>query len=38
MPSRKIDIIDGRAALDEVRRADAAGEKPQRTPLATAVR
>lgn len=38
MPSRKIDIIDGRAALDAVRRADAAGEKPQRTDLATAVR
>ncbi|KQQ67453.1 MULTISPECIES: sterol carrier family protein [unclassified Microbacterium] len=38
MPSRKIDIIDGRAALDAVRRADAAGDKPQRTDLATAVR
>ncbi len=36
--ARKIDIVDGRAALDAVRRADAAGEKPPRTALATAVR
>src|SRR6478609_7976934 len=36
--ARKIDIVDGRAALDTVRRADAAGEKPPRTALATAVR
>ena len=38
MPSRKIDIVDGRSALDAVRRADAADEKPARTDLATAVR
>ena len=38
MPSRKIDIITGRTALDAVRAADAAGEKPQRPDLATAVR
>lgn len=38
MPPRKIDIIDGRAALDAVRTAEADGEKPQRTALATAVR
>ncbi|MFK4759564.1 sterol carrier family protein [Microbacterium sp. ZW T5_45] len=38
MPPRKIDIIDGRAALDAVRAADAAGEKPARPVLATAVR
>ena len=38
MPPKKIDIIDGRAALDTVRRADAEGEKPPRTALATAVR
>ena len=38
MPSRRIDIIDGRAALDAVRAADAAGSMPQRTDLATAVR
>lgn len=38
MPPRKIDIVDGRAALDAVRAAEAAGEKPQRTALATAVR
>ncbi|MDQ0646739.1 hypothetical protein QFZ53_000935 [Microbacterium natoriense] len=38
MPPKKIDIIDGRTALDAVRAADAAGEKPQRTSLATAVR
>ncbi|WP_262002816.1 sterol carrier family protein [Microbacterium sp. Mcb102] len=36
--ARKIDIIDGRSALDAVRDADAAGAKPQRTDLATAVR
>ncbi|MFJ2503374.1 MULTISPECIES: sterol carrier family protein [Microbacterium] len=36
--ARKIDIIDGRSALDAVRDADAAGTKPQRTDLATAVR
>jgi hypothetical protein len=36
--ARKIDIVDGRTALDVVRRADAAGEKPPRTALATAVR
>jgi hypothetical protein len=36
--ARKIDIIDGRSALDAVRAADAAGTKPQRTDLATAVR
>ena len=36
--ARKIDIVDGRAALDVVRRADAAGEKPPRPALATAVR
>lgn len=38
MPPKKIDIIDGRTALDAVRAADAAGENPQRTALATAVR
>ncbi len=38
MPSRRIDIIDGRAALDAVRAADAAGEKPTRPDLAMAVR
>ncbi|WP_435748989.1 sterol carrier family protein [Microbacterium sp. PMB16] len=38
MPSRRIDTIAGRSALDAVRKADAAGEKPQRTDLATAVR
>lgn len=38
MPSRKIDIVDGRAALDAVRAAEAAGEKPARTVLATSVR
>lgn len=36
--ARKIDIIDGRVALDAVREADASGAKPQRTDLATAVR
>ncbi|MBN6191034.1 MULTISPECIES: sterol carrier family protein [Microbacterium] len=36
--ARKIDIIDGRAALDAVRAAEAAGERPPRTSLATAVR
>lgn len=38
MPSRRIDIIDGRAALAAVRDADAAGGTPARTALATAVR
>lgn len=38
MPSRRIDLIDGRTALDAVRAADAAGAAPQRTDLATAVR
>lgn len=38
MPPRRIDIVDGRAALDAVRAADAAGVKPSRTDLATAVR
>lgn len=38
MPSRKIDIIDGRTALDAVRAADATGTKPARADLATAVR
>src|ERR1044071_540301 len=36
--AKKIDIVDGRAALDVVTQADAAGEKPPRTALATAVR
>lgn len=36
--ARKIDIADGRTALDAVRTAEAAGAKPQRTDLATAVR
>ena len=36
--ARKIDIIDGRMALDAVRTADAAGTKPARPDLATAVR
>lgn len=36
--AKKIDIVDGRAALDVVKQADAAGEKPARTALATAVR
>lgn len=36
--AKKIDISDGRAALDAVRTATAAGEKPARTALATAVR
>jgi hypothetical protein len=36
--AKKIDIVDGRAALDVVKKADAAGEKPPRTALATAVR
>lgn len=36
--ARKIDIVDGRAALDAVRAAEAAGAKPQRTDFATAVR
>lgn len=38
MPSRKIDLIDGRAALDAVRASSAADAKPARTDLATAVR
>lgn len=38
MPPKKIDIVDGRTALAAVSAADAAGEKPQRTDLATAVR
>lgn len=38
MPPKRIDIIDGRAALAAVGAADAAGEKPARTTLATAVR
>ncbi|QNA91603.1 MULTISPECIES: sterol carrier family protein [unclassified Microbacterium] len=36
--ARKIDVADGRAALDAVRTAAAGGVKPQRTDLATAVR
>lgn len=36
--ARKIDTTDGRAALDAVRTASAAGEKPARTASATAVR
>ncbi|PRA82363.1 sterol carrier family protein [Microbacterium sp. MYb66] len=36
--ARKIDIVDGRSALDAVRTAEIAGAKPQRTDLATAVR
>ncbi|WP_101847617.1 sterol carrier family protein [Zhihengliuella sp. ISTPL4] len=36
--ARKIDIVDGRAALGAVRDAEAAGGKPSRTELATAVR
>lgn len=36
--ARKIDIIDGRTALDAVRAAGAAETTPQRTDLATAVR
>ncbi|WP_396658866.1 sterol carrier family protein [Microbacterium oxydans] len=36
--AKKIDIVDGRAALDAVRTAEASGAKPQRTDLATAVR
>jgi hypothetical protein len=38
MPPRRIDIIDGRAALAAVREADAAGAKPARADLAAAVR
>lgn len=38
MPPKKIDTIDGRAALDAVRTAEAAGERPARATLATAVR
>ncbi|WP_282847086.1 sterol carrier family protein [Microbacterium oxydans] len=36
--AKKIDIVDGRTALDVVRTAEASGAKPQRTDLATAVR
>ncbi|MCK2029690.1 sterol carrier family protein [Microbacterium galbinum] len=36
--AKKIDIVDGRTALDVVKQADAAGEKPPRLALATAVR
>ncbi|MCT1364290.1 MULTISPECIES: sterol carrier family protein [unclassified Microbacterium] len=36
--ARKIDIVDGRAALGAVRDAEAAGTKPARAELATAVR
>ncbi|MGM7667857.1 sterol carrier family protein [Microbacterium sp. A93] len=36
--AKKIDIADGRAALDAVRTANAAGEKPARMASATAVR
>jgi hypothetical protein len=36
--ARKIDIFDGRAALDAVRTAEDASVKPARTDLATAVR
>lgn len=36
--ARKIDVSDGRVALDAVRTASAVGEKPARTALATAVR
>lgn len=35
---KKIDIIDGRTALDAVRAAQASDRKPARTDLATAVR
>jgi len=38
MPAKKIDIVDGRAALAAVRAADAAGSAPARGDLATAVR
>lgn len=38
MPPRKITTAEGRDALAAVRAADAAGEKPQRTDHATAVR
>jgi hypothetical protein len=36
--AKRIDIIDGRTALDAVRAADTAGVKPQRAELAMAVR
>lgn len=36
--ARKIDVSDGRSALDAVRAARASAEKPARTDLATAVR
>lgn len=38
MPPRKIDVIDGRAALEAVRAAESTGEGPARSDLATAVR
>lgn len=38
MPPKKIDIVEGRAALAAVQAADAAGQTPQRPELATAVR
>ncbi|WP_149084295.1 MULTISPECIES: sterol carrier family protein [Microbacterium] len=36
--AKKIDVVDGRAALGAVRDAEAAGAKPPRAELATAVR
>ena len=36
--AKKIDIVDGRTALDAVRAAQVSGAKPQRTDLAMAVR
>lgn len=36
--ARKIDIVDGRTALDAVRKTESAGAKVQRNDLATAVR
>ncbi|MBP3977251.1 sterol carrier family protein [Microbacterium sp. BLY] len=36
--AKKIDIVDGRAALAAVRDAEDAGARPERTALATAVR
>lgn len=38
MPPRKIDVIDGRSALDAVRKAQDAGQMPARISLATSVR
>lgn len=38
MPPKKIDVVDGRAALAAVHAAQVAGELPQRTVIATAVR